>query len=204
LIQWLEFKGEIHIHTYIREIHVSITAMESYRVIVPFFREAPPPLTQEFWTQMYVVVGTVVTALFIPSIVGWFRSKRNVRKLNYYRKQIASLYDDGKLDENDMEALDRLRSRVTDAYSEGKVNDKHYEMLKGEISTLYEEIFRKKIAVLDRGNNYSVVRKPTQQQLAQIKNEIKYAFSKGKINEKHYAMLNEDISNLDGKDNASQ
>jgi aminoglycoside phosphotransferase family enzyme len=96
------------------------------------------------------------------------------------------------------------RIRVSNAYSEGKVNEKHYETLKGEISTLYEEIFRKKIAALDGGNNYSVVRKPIQEQLAQTKNEIKYAFSKGKINKKHYAMLNEDISNLDGKENASQ
>jgi hypothetical protein len=39
-----------------------------------------------------------------------------------------------------------------------------------------------------------------QEQLAQFRNEIKYAFSKGKINEKHYTLLNEDISKLDGKE----
>jgi hypothetical protein len=44
------------------------------------------------------------------------------------------------------------------------------------------------------------VKKPIQQQLAQLKNETKYAFSKGKINEKHYDLLNEDISKLDGKE----
>jgi hypothetical protein len=36
--------------------------------------------------------------------------------------------------------------------------------------------------------------------VAQIKNEIKYACSKGKLNDKHYALLNEDISKLDGKE----
>jgi hypothetical protein len=36
--------------------------------------------------------------------------------------------------------------------------------------------------------------------LTKIRNEIKYAFSKGNINEKHYALLNEDISKLDGKE----
>ena len=34
---------------------------------------------------------------------------------------------------------------------------KHYESLRGEISTLYEEIFRKKIAALDGKNNYYLV-----------------------------------------------
>ena len=94
---------------------------------------------------MYAVIATVITALFIPSIVGWFKSKRDAKKLNYFHKQIASLYQDGKLDENDIEALDRLRNEIRDAYSEGKINEKHYESLRGEISTLYEEIFRKKI-----------------------------------------------------------
>jgi hypothetical protein len=36
--------------------------------------------------------------------------------------------------------------------------------------------------------------------LAQIRNEVELAFSKGKINEKHYALLNADISKLDGKE----
>lgn len=119
-------------------------------------------------------------------------------KLNT-NKQIASLYGDGKLDEDDIEPLDQLRSNVIDAYSEGKINEKHYESLRNEISTLYEEIFRKKIAALDNKNGGSLVKKPIQQQLAQIRNEIKYAFSKGKINEKHYALLNKDISKLDSK-----
>jgi YVTN family beta-propeller protein len=165
------------------------------------FRETPPPLPQEFWVQMYVVVGTVITGLFIPSIVGWFRSKRDVRKLNYFHKQVVSLYGDGKLDENDTGALDRLRNNIGNAYSEGKINEKHYKTLRGEISTLYEETFRKKIAALDsNNNNYSVVKKPIQQQLAQIRDEVELAFSKGKINEKHYDLLNKAISKLDSKE----
>ena len=76
--------------------------------------------------------------------------------------------------------------------------------MRGEISTLYEEIFRKKIAALDGKNNYSVVKRPTQERLAQVRNEIEYSFSKGKINEKHYDLLTKAISNLDDKENASQ
>jgi hypothetical protein len=40
--------------------------------------------------------------------------------------------------------------------------------------------------------------------LAQIKDEIEYAYSKGKVTEKHYDLLNKAISNLDKKENASQ
>ena len=174
--------------------------MTKFGTFTANFREAPPPLPQEFWAQMYVVVGTVVTALFIPSIVGWFKSKRDVNKLNYYHKQIASLYDDGQLDEKDIGTLDRLRNRIGDAYSEGKLNEKHYESLRGEISTLYEEIFRKKIVASDKDNSGSVINKPKQEQVAQIKDEVELAFSKGKINEKHYDLLIKAISNVERKE----
>jgi DNA-binding beta-propeller fold protein YncE len=167
------------------------------------FKEAPPPLPQEFWVQLSAVLGTVVTALFIPSIVSWFKSKRDVKKLNYFHKQIASLYGDGKLDENDIEALDRLRKKIGDAYSEGKINDKHYESLKNEISTLYERIFRKRINDSVNNNGYSAIKKPRQEQLVEIRNDIEYAYSEGKINEKHYDLLTKAISNLDSKETAS-
>ncbi len=42
--------------------------------------------------------------------------------------------------------------------------------------------------------------RPIQEQMAQIRNEVELAFSKGKLNEKHYILLNEDISKLDGKE----
>jgi hypothetical protein len=164
------------------------------------FKELPPAIPSEYWIPLYGIIASTIVGWSIPSIIGWTKSKRDVGKLNYYHKQIASLYGDGKLDEKDIEALDRLRSRVSDAYSEGKINEKHYESLRAEISILYEEIFRKKMAALDSTNNYSVVKKPIQDQLAQIRNEIKYSFSKGKLNEKHYALLNEDISKLDSKE----
>ncbi len=51
-----------------------------------------------------------------------------------------------------------------DAYSKGKINEKHYESLRNEISTLYEEIFRKKIDSLDNDKN-SPIKKSRQEQL---------------------------------------
>jgi YVTN family beta-propeller protein len=163
------------------------------------FKELPPAIPSEYWIPLYGIIASTVVGWSIPSIIGWTKSKRDVKKLNYYHKQIASLYGDGMLDENDIEALDQLRSRVSDAYSEGKLNEKHYESLRGEISTLYEEIFSKKINLLNN-DNASATRKARQEQLAQIKNEVEYAYSKGKINEKHYDLLTKAISNLDGRD----
>jgi YVTN family beta-propeller protein len=165
------------------------------------FKELPPAVPSEYWIPIYGILISTIVGWSIPSIIGWAKSKADVRKLNYYHKRIASLYGDGKLDENDIEALDRLRSNIMDAYSKGKINEKHYESLRNEISILYEEILRKRINALNKSNPSN--RKTTQEQLAQIRNEVEYAYSKGKINEKHYDLLNKNISNLDGKDNES-
>jgi hypothetical protein len=57
---------------------------------------------------------------------------------------------DRQLDENDIESLDRLRGNIIDSYSKGKLNENQYESLRNEISTLYEEIFRKRINALNK------------------------------------------------------
>jgi YVTN family beta-propeller protein len=165
------------------------------------FKELSPAVPSEYWIPLYGIIASTIVGWSIPSIIGWTKSKRDVQKLNSYHKEITRLDDDGRLDEEDIEALDRLRSRIVDAYSEGKINEKHYESLRAEISTLYEEIFRKKIAALDSSNNnYSIVKKPIQEQLTQVRSEVELAFSKGKIIEKHYDLLNKAISKLDGKE----
>lgn len=78
----------------------------------------------------------------IPSIIGWIKAKRQGGRLNQYHKTINSLYDDGKLDENDIIPLDKLKRNITDAYSKGKISDQQYEYLKNQISVLYEEAFQ--------------------------------------------------------------
>ncbi|HKG71862.1 MAG TPA: hypothetical protein VKA87_08175 [Nitrososphaeraceae archaeon] len=83
----------------------------------------------------------------IASIIGWTRSKRDGRKLNYFHKQISLLNGDGKLDEKDIESLDQVRGNIIDAYSRGNLNEKHYENLKNETSVHYEKIFRRRIAM---------------------------------------------------------
>jgi YVTN family beta-propeller protein len=161
------------------------------------FKEAPPPLPQEFWAQMSVVIVTVITGLFIPSIVGWFKSKREAKKLKYFHNEIDALYQDGKLDEKDIKELDDLRNRIENAYPEGKLNEKHYESLSGKISVLYDKIFKKRINDLSNNATENETRKG---RLDVIRKDLGDAYSEGKLNEKHYNLLNEDISKLDGKE----
>jgi hypothetical protein len=165
------------------------------------FKEIPPPVSSEYLVPLYGIIITTIVGWSIPSIIGWTKSKRDVGKLNYYHKQITSLYGDGKLDEKDIGALDLLRSNIIDAYSKGKLNEKHYESLKNETSVLYDKIFRKRIddEILNNNNNPSN-RKTIEEKLNKIRKDIKYAYSEGKINEKHYDLLNKDISDVDGKE----
>jgi YVTN family beta-propeller protein len=162
------------------------------------FRELPPPLPPEYLTPLYGIIASTIVGWSIPSIIGWIKLKRDVGKLNYYHKEIATLYGDGKLDENDFRKLDGLRDDIVVAYSEGKINDKHYDSLKNETSILYEKIFRKRIDdAMDNANPSN--NKNFQEHLAQIRTELKYAYSEGKINDKHYDLLNKDISDYESK-----
>ncbi len=129
--------------------------------------------------------------MLIPAIINWKKTKSTVKKLNYYHKQISSIYDDGKLDENDIKSLDKLKKEVTDAYSKGTIKDEYYNSLKEEISVSYEEIYSKKIDSLKSSN-----KELSKDKLKEIQNDITDAYSKGKINEMHYKLLKNKISNL--------
>lgn len=63
--------------------------------------------------------------------------------------------------------------------------------MKDEISILYEKIFRNRIVSLENGNPSN--KKSAQEQLTQLRNEVKQAYSEGKINDKHYELLSKDI-----------
>jgi YVTN family beta-propeller protein len=164
------------------------------------FRELSPPIPPEFWLQLLGFVAAAVIGWSIPSIVGGVKSRRETGKLNYYHKQITSLYDNDKLDENDIEALDQISGNIADAYSRGKINKERYETLKDETSVIYEKIFRKNLGDFLNSNNNPDRRKSTEEQLAQIRNDVKTAYSEGKMNEKHYDLLNKDILELNSKD----
>jgi YVTN family beta-propeller protein len=156
------------------------------------FKELPPPIPSEYWIPLYGIIASTIVGWSIPSIIGWTRSKGDIRKLNHYHQRIKLLYDDGKLDENDIDPLDKLKIDITDAYSKGKINELHYINLKKEISILYEEIFKKRIESLDK-----LSKEDKGKVSDSIKEDISDAYSKEKIIELHYSLLNKKIEEYD-------
>lgn len=58
--------------------------------------------------------------------------------------------------EEDIEALNNLKRNISDAYSEGKLSSEYYINLKEELSTLFQEIFSKRIDSLNEAPNKEI------------------------------------------------
>jgi YVTN family beta-propeller protein len=159
------------------------------------FKEVAPPIPNEYLIPLYGIIASTIIGWSIPSIIGWIKTRTDVRKLNYYHKKIHSLYDDGKLDENDIEPLNKLKGKISDSYSQGKINAEHYSNLKDEISLLYQELFKKRIHSLNHVSN----NEDMQKQVEKIKDDIDDAYSKAKITELHYNLLNKQILEYENK-----
>ncbi len=87
-----------------------------------------------------------------------------------------------------------------DAYSIGKINELHYNNLKNEISILYEEMFKKRIESL----NTAINQNGWKDLFSQLKDDIEDAYSKQKITELHYNLLNKKIIDLEDKGDSSK
>ena len=94
---------------------------------------------------MYGIIVSTIVGWSIPSIIGWSRLKMESRKLNNYHRKITSVYDDGKLDENDIEYMNILTRNISNTYARGKISGEHFGNLKNEISNVYQKIFKKRI-----------------------------------------------------------
>ncbi len=153
-----------------------------------YFKSLPPPVPAAYWASLFTVVVTaLVGSLIIPAAVGWIKSKKQTSRLNSFHQQMALVYGDGKLDENHTDQLKTLNKNILDSYAAGKINNEQYTHLKNEVSTAYQEIFKKRIE--------SITERDTDA-LGKIKRDIKDAYSTGKIIELHYNLLNEQISDL--------
>lgn len=153
-----------------------------------YFKALPPPVPAQYWASLFTVVITaLVGSLLIPAVVGWIKTKRQTSRLNSFHKQMARVYDDSKVDANDTNQLNILNRNISDSYAEGKISNEQFTHLKNEVSTAYQEIFKKRIESITGPNTDA---------LNKIKNDIKDAYSTGKIVELHYNLLNEKISDL--------
>jgi YVTN family beta-propeller protein len=153
---------------------------------IAYFQALPPPVPAEYWATLFTVVVTaLVGSLLIPAAVGWLKSKKQTSRLNSFHHQMALVYGDGK-SENDTNQLNTLNKNISDYYAAGKINNEQYMHLKNEVSTAYQEIFKTKIESIPIQNTKAIDK---------IKNEIRDAYSDGKLNNEHYTNLKNEISN---------
>jgi hypothetical protein len=123
--------------------------------------------------------------LLIPAAVGWLKSKKQISRLNSFHQQMALVYGDGKVDENDTYKLDELNKNVSDSYSAGKISNDQYTNLKTEVSAAYQKFFKKKIESFSD---------PNMETVNKIRNEIEDAYNTGKLISEHYTDLKNEIS----------
>src|SRR5919198_942418 len=109
------------------------------------FKEVSPPIPPEYWIPLYGVIVSSIVGWSIPSIIGGIKSRVQGRRINWYHERIKSLYDYGRINENDIGNLNELNTDITDAYAKGKITDEHYANLKNEISMSYEQVYNKEI-----------------------------------------------------------
>ena len=84
------------------------------------FKETSPPIPSEYLVGLFTIVATTIIGWSIPNIIGWIKTKREIRKLNFYHKRINSLYDDGRLDEKDIQCLNKLKENVSECLYKGE------------------------------------------------------------------------------------
>ena len=204
-----------------------------------YFKALPPPVPAQYWASLFTVVVTaLVGSLLIPAAVEWIKSKKQTSRLNSFHRQMALVYGDSKLYENDTNQLNLLNRNISDSYAAGKISNEQFTNLKNEISIAYQEIFKERIGSLTEqdlenvnklrndiidansngklskehytnlkneiSNTYQKIFKtrieslidPNTEAISKIKNDIRDAYSDGKITELHFNLLNEKISDL--------
>jgi YVTN family beta-propeller protein len=134
-----------------------------------YFKALPPAVPPEYIASLFTVVVTaIVGSLLIPAAISWFRSKKQTSRLNSFHQQMATVYADGKVDENDMDKLVKLNKNISDSYSAGEINNDQYTNLKSEVSAAYQKIFKRRI---------ESITDPNTEVVNNIKNDIEDAYS---------------------------
>jgi hypothetical protein len=152
------------------------------------FKPLPPPIPAEYVVTLFTVVASALVGSWLtPTVIEWRKAKKEQGKVQTHHLTIKSLFDDGKVDEKDILRLDNLKDDVIDDYAKGKISERYYDNLNNTISILYEEIYTKKIDSLNGKDNNRIL-------LDNVKENIKHAYAKGRLNEQHYKLLIEKIS----------
>jgi hypothetical protein len=154
----------------------------------------PPPLPPEYWATLFgVVVTAFISSWLTPAIIGWRKSKKHQGKLNDYQNKLKDLYKDDKFDKSDNDILDRLRESIISGYIKGDLTKNQFDVLLNNVSIKYNEIFQNEINLLK--NEIDNENKP--KLINEIQSDLDDAYSKEKINEKHYNLLKEKVSEFE-------
>ncbi|MGA9941631.1 MAG: YncE family protein [Nitrososphaeraceae archaeon] len=157
------------------------------------FKALPPPIPTQYVATLITIVATAFIGSWLtPTVIEWRNRRKQVSKLDHCHNEAKNLYNDGKLDSNDIEKLNKLKDKITDEYTKGKINKEQYDKLGNEISISYREIFTKEINSLNTIPKNDIV-----EQLSRIKTDIEDAYAKGKINELHHTLLKERLANYE-------
>ena len=179
----------LHMQSPVDKATINITQFGNFTAN---FKALPPPLPPEFLTTIFsFAVTTVLGSWLIPPFVRWIKSKADVKNLNNYHKKISMIYNDGKMDDKDIKYLDELKNSISDTYAKGKLNEAQFTNLKKEISIHYGEIYKKRI---DNLNDLSKEEK--EKQINQLQDEIDDVYSKEKITELQYNIIQKRLANL--------
>jgi hypothetical protein len=81
-----------------------------------YFRALPPPVPAEFTASLITtIVAALAGSLLIPVALSSYKSKKQTSRLNSFHQQMATVYADGKVDENDINKLDALNKNISDS-----------------------------------------------------------------------------------------
>jgi YVTN family beta-propeller protein len=108
------------------------------------------------------------------------------------RKEIDSLKNLFYLENDKVKRLCKIVSDIKEMHLKGKINNDYYTNLKQETSILYEEVFNKRIKSLD-----GLSENEKGKLLVKIKDDITDAYSKERISESHYNLLEKKLSNYE-------
>jgi YVTN family beta-propeller protein len=171
------------------EATVNITKFGSFTAN---FKALPPPIPPEYLATLFTVVVTAFIGSWLtPTVIGWRNAKKQGSKLDHYHNKLKELYNDCRLDRDDIQKLNNIRDNIADEYTRGKINKEQHDKLRDEISISYGKIFTKE---MDSLNNLSENDK--EKQLSAIKSDIEDMHVERKIDNEYYANFHKEISIL--------
>ena len=173
----------------------SIFAISKFGNFTANFKEIPPPIPTEYWIALYGIITSSIIGWSIPIIYGLLHSRKQSKNLRQYANAIDSLHK--KLNQNngeELQSLDKMYSDITNTYAEGKMNETHYGLLKDKISAQCNRTYANAIDSLHKKLNQN--NGEELQSLDKMYSDITNTYAEGKMNETHYGLLKDKISDF--------